>query len=93
MTPLPKLDCPECAGLAAENERLREALRTSDEALKYAHQSEEVLSADKDRLTAALRSIAYLRPAGGLDTARGLRPIIKKIERTALDALSEQEGK
>lgn len=42
------------------------------------------------RLRAALKRIAYLRPAGDVETAKNTRALVEQIERIALEALQSQ---
>lgn len=43
-------------------------------------------------LTGALRLIAYMRPAGDINTAKNVRRLIERMERIAIDALDETNG-
>lgn len=49
--------------------------------------SEDDLRASHDNLLAALKRIAWLRPAGDINTAKNTRALVKQIERIALAAI------
>lgn len=45
-----------------------------------------------ETLLTALRRIAFLRPGGDIDTAKGTRKLVEQMERIALNAIEQALG-